>query len=127
VGRKGKRQIGPPGGFDPAKDNDVVALPVEYGPSSRSLSLHLRNNGLASERRRQEITEIDGLRLAARLGFRDRVEEERTACGGCAWRRNGVDPVAGWMDFFLTLISISTGCHATTTEPASSPEAPRGR
>jgi Zn-dependent peptidase ImmA (M78 family) len=86
------------GDFDPANDNDVVALAVEYGLSLMSLSFHLRNNGLVSERRRQEITEINGLRLAARLGFGDRVEEERTARDITRWPSRYIRLAASALD-----------------------------
>jgi Zn-dependent peptidase ImmA (M78 family) len=85
-------------GFDPANDNDVVALALEYGVSLMSLSFHLKNNGLVGERRRQEITEIRGLRLAARLGLGDRVEEEQTARNVTRWPSRYVRLAASALD-----------------------------
>jgi Zn-dependent peptidase ImmA (M78 family) len=86
------------GGFDPANDNHVVALALEYGLSLMSLSFHLKNNALISERRRHEITEIAGLRLAARLGLGDRVEEELAARDVTRWPSRYVRLAAAALD-----------------------------
>jgi hypothetical protein len=51
-----------------------------------------------SERRRQEITEIAGLRLAARLGLGDRVEEELAASDVTRWPSRYVRLAAAALD-----------------------------
>lgn len=74
------------GRLDPDDDHQIIALAVEYGLSLSSLSFHLKNNDIVSERRRSEIAAISSpLKIAARLGFSDRVTEEQEARDITRW------------------------------------------
>ena len=74
------------GGLDPDHDEQIIALAVEYGLSLSSLSFHLKNNDIISEKRRNEIAAIKSpLAIAAKLGLSDRVTEERQARSITRW------------------------------------------
>lgn len=71
--------------FDPAADDDVVSIAMEYGLSVLSLGYHLKNNRLVTERRRQELQSLSPIRAAVRLGYRDEAAEEMNARGVTRW------------------------------------------